>query len=172
MAEVAGIHQWDRLGLAMALAFAVGGVATFWTAISQTYVAGNTPLIGHNWGQWLEAASRIQAPQPTDWASLGVLGVSGLCTWAMLLFRTHFLWWPLHPAGYALSMNFGVEYFWSCLVIAWAVKLIVLRYGGYKTYAKTMPFVFGVLLGEQLFGAFWSVMSIILKRPIYDFSPG
>lgn len=171
MAEVAEMRT-ARLGLAMALAFAVGGVATFWTAISQTYAEGSNVMIAHNWGQWNQAASRLRIDQGTDWAGLFVLVVSGLFTWAMMFTRTRFMWWPIHPAGYALSMNFGVEYFWSCLVIAWAVKLIVLRYGGYKTYAKTMPFVFGVLLGEQLLGAFWSVMSIALKQPIYDFSPG
>jgi len=171
MAELAGMRL-NRLGLAMGLAFAVGGLTSFWTGISQTYAAGNNPMIGHNWGQWRQAATRLQVATGTDYAALAVLGTAFGFTWMMMALRMRFLWWPLHPAGYALTMNFGVEYFWSCLVIAWLVKLIVLRYGGYKTYAKTMPAVFGILLGEQLLGAFWSVLSVALKRPIYDFSPG
>jgi hypothetical protein len=86
--------------------------------------------------------------------------------------RTRFLWWPFHPAGYALSMNFGVEYFWFCLVISWAIKWIILRYAGINAYRKAIPFMFGIILGEYSVGAFWSVLSVIMQRPIYDFAPG
>ena len=33
-------------------------------------------------------------------------------------------------------------------------------------------FFFGVLLGEYCVGAFWSVLSVIIQQPIYDFAPG
>ncbi|MFA0734404.1 MAG: hypothetical protein OGMRLDGQ_000904, partial [Candidatus Fervidibacter sp.] len=36
----------------------------------------------------------------------------------------------------------------------------------------TLPFMYGLVLGEYTFGAFWSAASIIRQKPIYDFAPG
>ncbi len=171
MAEVARMDP-RGLGLSMGIAFLLGGFFSFWSAIHLTYQHGNTPLIGHNWGQWDQLASWVGNDIRPDFPGMGVIGVSLLATLGMAWMRTRFVWWPFHPAGYALSMNFGVEYFWTCLVIAWLVKLVILRYAGYKTYHKTIPFMFGVIIGEYCVGAFWSVMSVILQRPTYDFCPG
>lgn len=86
--------------------------------------------------------------------------------------RMRFIWWPLHPAGYPISMTFGVGYFWSCLVISTFLKWMALRFGGPTTYRKMIFFFFGVILGEYCVGAFWSVLSVIIREPIYDFAPG
>jgi len=83
-----------------------------------------------------------------------------------------FLWWPFHPAGYALSTNFGVEYFWSCLVIATIVKWLVLKFGGASAHRKARSFFFGIILGEYCVGAFWSAISVIFQTYTYDFAPG
>jgi len=171
MAEVAQMDP-RGLGLSMGIAFLLGGFFSFWSAIHLTYQHGNTPLIGHNWGQWNELAAWVGNDRPPDWQGMSVIGVSLLATLGMAWMRTLFLWWPFHPAGYALAMNFGVEYFWTCVLIAWLIKLVILRYGGHKVYHKTVPFMFGVVIGEYCIGAFWSVMSVILQRPTYDFCPG
>ena len=86
--------------------------------------------------------------------------------------RARFVAWPFHPAGYALGMNFGVDYFWTCVLIAWVIKVVIMRYGGHKTHQKALPFFYGVILGEFLVGAFWSALSVVLQRKLYDFSPG
>ena len=86
--------------------------------------------------------------------------------------RTYFLWWPFHPAGYAICTQFGAEYYWSAIMIAWLIKTLVLRYGGYRAYRKTLPLMFGLVLGEYCMGAFWSVLSVILRQHTYDFAPG
>ncbi len=69
-------------------------------------------------------------------------------------------------------MTFGVEYFWTCLVISTIIKWIILKYGGPARYRKGIFFFFGVILGEYCVGAFWSVLSVIIRAPIYDFAPG
>jgi hypothetical protein len=110
--------------------------------------------------------------QPPNYQAITFMGLGFLAALGMAWMRTRFLWWPFHPAGYALSTLFGVDYFWTCLVIAFAVKLLVLRYGGHRLNQKVLPLAYGVILGEYCVGAFWSVMSVILKRPMYDFCPG
>ncbi|MGC9316402.1 MAG: DUF6785 family protein, partial [Armatimonadota bacterium] len=171
MAEVSGAEP-GRLALGMALAFLLGGFFSYWAAIHLTYLHGSSPLISHNRGQWNQLASWLTYPTDPSWQRISFIALGGLFTWGMMWMRLRFLWWPLHPAGYALAMVFGVEYFWSCLLIAWVVKWAILHWGGQRTYQRFMPFVYGVIIGEYAVGAFWSAMSVVLQRPLYDFSPG
>lgn len=171
MAEVSGAEP-PRLAAAMVAAFGLGAIFTYWSALHLTYQHGSSPLITHNGGQWTQLASFIEYGEPVSWQKILFVGVGGLLTAGMTWMRMNYLWWPLHPAGYAMGMLFGTDYFWSCLLIAWLVKLAILRWGGHKVHRGAMPFVYGVIIGEYFMGAFWSAMSVVLKERLYDFSPG
>lgn len=171
MAAVSGAEP-RRLALGMAIAFLLGGLFSYWSAIHLTYIHGTTPLITHNGGQWSQLASWVAYPQDPSWQKMTFMGVGGLTTLALIWLRTQFIWWPLHPAGFALDLVFGVEYFWSCLLVAWIVKWAILRWAGHRAYQRFLPFLYGIIIGEYCVGAFWSAMSVILQRPLYDFSPG
>jgi len=162
----------QRLALAMALAFILGPLLTHWFFLHLTYMQGNNPMIGHNRGQWDMMASWLQYPQPPSIYGIVFMGVGAALVVAMTWMRTHHLWWVLHPAGYALGMNFGVEYFWTCTLIAWVLKVGITRYGGHRAHQHSIPFFYGIILGEFLVGAFWSALSVVLQRRLYDFSPG
>jgi hypothetical protein len=77
---------------------------------------------------------------------------------------------PLNPVGYALGMNFGVDYFWFGMLIAFLVKGGVQRYSGLKGYRKLHLVALGIMLGE--FGAetIWSLYSLITQIPSYSIS--
>ena len=92
-----------------------------------------------------------------------------LFTLMLMAMRMRFLWWPFHPAGYALSINFGIDYIWFCLVIISLVKWLILKYGGLKVHRQAVPFFMGLILGEFAVGSFWSALSIIIQRPTYTF---
>lgn len=171
MGQVSGAEP-NRLAIGMAIAFVLGGFFSYWAAVHLTYQYGTTPLITHNRGQWNALDSWLAYPTDPSWQRMTFIGVGALATWGMMWMRLRFLWWPLHPAGYALGLVFGVEYFWSCLLIAWAIKWAILHWGGHRAYQRFLPFVYGVIIGEYAIGAFWSAMSVILQRPLYDFSPG
>jgi hypothetical protein len=171
MGEVSGAEP-QRLAVAMAIAFAMAPLLTFYFFAHLTYMRGNNPMIGHNVGIWDQYASWMQNPLAPNVPGMIGMGFGGLLVAGMTYMRTRFMWWPLHPAGYALGMNFGVEYFWSCTLIAWILKVLITRYGGHKTHQKALPFFYGLILGEFLVGAFWSAMMVVLQRPLYDFSPG
>ena len=171
MAEQAGMDP-RRLGLAMAIAFALGSLSAYWSAIHATYIHGSGPLIWHNNGQWNQLASRLGNDIPASYQAGTFMVVGAVATFGMAWARTRFLWWPFHPAGYALSTLFGIEYFWTCLVIAFFLKLAVLRYGGHQWNRKLLPLMYGIIIGEYCIGAFWSVTSVVLQRPTYDFCPG
>jgi hypothetical protein len=163
-----------RLVLAMAVALLLGSLASWWAGVSEMYRLGQAranPFVGHI-GQFGWVAGHFA--NPLDPNIPAVLAMSGglLFTFFLMFMRMKFIWWPLHPAGYAISMTFGVEYFWSCLVISSLVKLLVLRFAGMHVNRLVTSFFFGVILGEYCVGAFWSALSVVLQTRTYDFAPG
>ncbi|HWD39772.1 MAG TPA: DUF6785 family protein [Fimbriimonas sp.] len=81
--------------------------------------------------------------------------------------RFRFPGFALHPAGYFLSMNFGVDYYWFGLLIALIVKNFVQRYYGLSGYEKLRAVALGILLGEYTAETIWMVMAIITKQSTY-----
>lgn len=173
MAERARMSN-KKLVLAMVLAIVLGTIASFWALVSELYrIGGETgPSVGHVKGQFNWVANQINYPKGTDVPAIIGMLAGLIFTFFLMAMRMRFLWWPFHPAGYALSTNFGVEYFWSCLMFATIIKWIVLKFGGANAYRKGVSFFFGIILGEYCVGAFWSAISVIFQTYTYDFAPG
>jgi hypothetical protein len=84
--------------------------------------------------------------------------------------RFRFPGFPLHPAGYWLSMNFGVDYYWFGLLIALLVKNFVQRYYGLSGYDRLRAVALGILLGEYSAETIWMVMALVTKQSTYTIS--
>ncbi|MGQ9609015.1 MAG: DUF6785 family protein [bacterium] len=169
MAENARVNS-RKLIYAMIISMAIGSLSAFWALLHLSFKwgMGNIP-IGHDSGVYTMLQGRLNNPSGTDVPSVAFMCAGMAFTFLLMLMRTRFLWWQLHPAGYALSMNFGIDYIWSCLVISSLVKWLVLKYGGLKLHRKALMFFFGIILGEYCIGGFWSLMSVILQKRTYDF---
>ncbi len=180
MAQVTGLNV-KAFPWLMVLCFGVGTLLAYWSALHQIYRiggetnpigGGSNPLIAHNWGQLNQLRAWVEAPEPVNPTGIAYIFIGAFITEVLARMRMQFLWWPFHPVGYALALNFGVDYFWSCLLIASAVKFFVFRYGGQRAYQASLPFMYGSVLGEYTVGAFWSAASVLRQKPIYDFAPG
>jgi len=55
------------------------------------------------------------------------------------------------------------------MIIAWVVKVIVMRYGGLRLYRQTLPLFYGLILGESVVGCGWTFSSLITGVPNYSF---
>lgn len=86
------------------------------------------------------------------------------------LIRFRFPGFPLHPAGYVLSMNFGVDYYWFGLLIALLVKNFVQRYYGLSGYERLRQAALGILLAEYAAETIWMVMALITHQSTYTIS--
>jgi hypothetical protein len=84
--------------------------------------------------------------------------------------RFKFPAFPLHPAGYLLSMNFGVDYYWFGLLIALFVKNFVQRYYGLRGYDKLRHVALGILLAEYAAETIWMGMALITQQSTYTIS--
>ncbi|MCC7491318.1 MAG: hypothetical protein IT204_03180 [Fimbriimonadaceae bacterium] len=177
MAERAGVSS-RGLGWVMLLGLYVGGIAVYLIGAQLSFTNNSSfnGMVMHSHGHVKQTATWIEGLAKYDVLPnvprMIALAAAMVFTAFLMFMRLNSLRWPFHPAGYALSMTFGVDYFWMCMLLAWALKSLVLKYGGYGLYRKVLPLCYGVLLGEYVVGAFWSVLSLFLHRPIYDFSPG
>jgi hypothetical protein len=57
---------------------------------------------------------------------------------------------------------------WVSVFVAWLVKLLLLRYGGLRTYATALPFFFGLIVGDSVIGSIWALVSLIFRVPTFS----
>ncbi|HSB75000.1 MAG TPA: DUF6785 family protein, partial [Terriglobales bacterium] len=147
------------------LASAVGTVAAFWAMLHVTYQVGyesakfRGPAVGAFGNDpWQKLENWLQAPQPPDRGALGAY-LFGMAMAAFLaLMRSRFVEWPFHPAGYLVSGCFGLMRLWMPMFVAWAIKALVLRYGGLRGYRAALPLFLGLVLGEFTAGFLRTVL--------------
>ena len=168
IAERARISN-SGLFLAMVLAIVIGAVAFFWSYLNAQY-----QFVGLNTrGRGIHAFNRLRSwlyyPLQLDYAAMVAMGAGFLFSLFMMMMRMRFLFWPLHPAGYAVATSYSTRGFWFSIFISWLAKSIILKSGGLKTHRKFIPFFLGIILGEFVAGSFWSLLGIALGKPMYKF---
>jgi hypothetical protein len=173
IAETAGIPL-RGMALALALAAVVGSYSAFWAQIHQYYtygIAAKMHGVAQIFGR--EPYQRLQSwlvtPFPTRWPRIGAYGTGFLFTLALMFLRVNFVWWPFHPVGYAISSSWSMNCLWLPILIAWAIKATILRYGGYKMFQGAIPIALGLVLGEFVVGSIWTLIGIILQINTYAF---
>lgn len=160
-----------RLFFAMMWATTLGTVMAFWSILHTAYhESGASPSeMGFSWETYNQLTAWLTQPEPPSHATLNAIGFGFGFTLLLAALRRRFLGFQFHPAGYALGMTFGLDYVWFPIVLAWSLKVATLRYGGLKTYRRAMPVCLGVILGEFVFGNFWSALSVITGKRMYTF---
>ena len=155
--------------LAMVLAAVIGALAFFWSYLDAQY-----QFVGLNTrGRGIHAFNRLKSwlyyPSQADYAAITAMGTGFLFSLFLMIMRMRFLFWPFHPAGYAVAASYSVRGFWFSIFISWLAKSIILKSGGLKTHRKAIPFFLGIILGEFTAGSFWSLLGIALGKPMYKF---
>lgn len=177
MAERANM-SYTRLYWAIMLAVIVGTIAAFWSQLHICYQVGaaskvappTVPLIfgGEPYNRldsWLKGISPPSAN--IAWAISAGFGL----TMALNMLRMRLFWFPFHPVGYAISSSWSMHQLWMCMFIAWAIKLVLLRYGGLRLYRNAVPLFLGIVLGECVMGSLWTIIGIALNVQTYAFWP-
>jgi hypothetical protein len=176
LAERAGIRN-RRFLLAMLLALGVGILSQFLMLLSISYKEGASN--GMSWvpmfyGQepWNRLQSWLINPVAPRYPAVIFAAIGLLFAAFLFLMRMKFFWWPFHPAAYAaVSGSWAVSYIWFSLWLAWAVKLVFLKYGGLNAHRKAMPFFLGLILGQFVVGSIWTILGVLLKIPAYGIWP-
>lgn len=175
MAESARASQ-SRFFWGVILAVAVGAVATFWAYLHIGYERGFNVGVSQggvyasgqmtNLERWF--ARPHESLHPGVGPNLGILAGFAFCVflWYMHL---HIVGWPLHPIGFAITSSWAINIVWFPLLIAWAIKVSVLRFAGLQLYRRLLPFFLGLIVGEMVPGCVWSIIGIVFNIPYYSF---
>ena len=165
-----------RIILAVLLATILGGVSCFCAFLHAGYQLGTEArLYRTTWFAregYAILASRLAHPANVSITDLSFMGIGFVFTVIVLLIRTRFLWWPLHPVGYAVTGWWIIGRLWFPLLISSIIKWATLKFGGARAYRRLVPFFQGLILGDFVIGSFWSILGIVIKKPTYVFWGG
>jgi hypothetical protein len=172
MAEDVGAHRWPHLALAVG---AAAGVLTgIWSLLHLYFHYGIMSAEVRGWPArdapqaaykfihaWLNEP--MEVPGGKQIAFLAGGAVAAVLVWL----RQAFVGWPLHPIGYAVAGNWGMQEVWCPFFVAWLLKVATLRGGGIRLYRALLPFFLGLLLGDLLFPMGWSVIGLLTGQQMY-----
>jgi hypothetical protein len=149
----------------------------FWMVVKLGYEHGGLQL-GSSWARGhlaLRPANFIDSITKdtsgsllTNWASLGA--GAGL-TWGMMLARSRFAGFPLHPIGYLMCLTFAAQMFWFSIFVGWLCKSLITRFGGPEAYRKLMPTFLGLALGDVTMILFWLTVDLWQGRTAHHLMP-
>lgn len=174
MAHLRGFSVRSMFGAVM-VATVIGCLGTFWAYEHLAYRLGAEAHFQAGDGMGREAFDRMGAwlsgaknATPNSKFSLAI-GFGALCTLVLAILRVRLLGFPLHPIGYAISSSWAIHLIWFPLLLAWAVKGPILRYGGLSGYRKAVPFFLGLVLGDCIMGSIWGLIGLALGIRTYNF---
>jgi uncharacterized protein DUF6784 len=156
----------------MVASSAIGAFLSSWLILHSTYRYGTVQAGGFGWWAIVPIKNLIINPTPPDRPGIIAMGYALVLT---LFFSSmnRFLWWPIHPLAYPLSLvDWGIRRMWFPIMVSWVIKRTVLKYGGAKLYRRAIPVFSGLLLGEFVVGGFLTILNITFDIPIYMFGLG
>ena len=129
------------------LALAVSLGAAIWTIMTLGHQYGAINLWIWGGGEYSYAEKLIRTPmEPYAWSWINTAIGAAIMTLLMVA-RWLYVWWPLHPLGYAIGPIWIIDALWFNMFLAWLIKIVVLKYGGVGLYRRTRPFFMGMILG-------------------------
>ncbi|BCM88347.1 hypothetical protein IAD21_00178 [Abditibacteriota bacterium] len=100
------------------------------------------------------------------------LGVGALLTYGMMVARTRFAFFPLHPIGYIMGLTYPSQTFWFSIFCGWLFKGLITRFGGNDTYRRITPAFLGLVLGDVAMILFWIAVDGWNGRAFHQLLPG
>jgi hypothetical protein len=157
-----GRMQINRLVGLLIFASIVGIICAHWANLYVTFTNGATSkCVGFK--QWVGSESYdrlngwLQSPTHPDRTQIGYMIGGALMVLGLRSMRSAFIWWPFHPAGYALAVSYAMDYFWFAFFISWLIKSLIIRFGGMKAHNSAIPLFLGLILGDYVFGSLWAI---------------
>ena len=76
----------------------------------------------------------------------------------LMLARQRLSWWPLHPVGFPVAATNLMNAVVTSVFLAWAAKVLVLRFGGASGYRRSRSLFLGMIAGQMLSMGLWLVV--------------
>ena len=117
-------------------------------------------------------ASRLLNLPGTDWVAIQEIGIGSGVILILSVMQRLYLFWPLHPLGYAIcGGSYIMHFLWFSVFIGWFCKMMVIKSSGVTLYRRLSFFFLGLLLGQFVVGSTWTLLGIITQAEVYGFFP-
>jgi len=153
-----------ELTWAILLATLVAIPVSYWALLSAGYIHGGVAInqyrfvsLARQTGLYMERITSSPLKH-TDWLSLGLIGYGAAKLLALSFLRINYLWWPLHPVGYAMSYISYLTREWLSVLVGWLCQTVIMRYGGHQAFRRYRPFFLGLILGAMLVAGLWLII--------------
>ena len=154
----------SQLTWSLVIATLVAIPVSYWALLAAGYIHGGVAINTYRFvslarqpGLYLERVASVPLKH-TDWLSLGLVGYGAAKLVALSLLRINYLWWPLHPVGYAMSYIVYLAREWLSVLIGWLCQTVLMRYGGHQAFRRYRPFFLGLILGAMLVAGVWLII--------------
>ncbi len=154
----------------MMLAGFAGALAAFWAMLHLNYIYGATAKAGSFGPEGYDRLTGwLNSPTAPQYPKALAVGVGLAIAFFLEAMRLRFPAWPFHPLGFAVTASWEINLVWMPLFLAWLFKLLILRYGGLSGFRKSLPFFFGLILGQFFVGSIVNIIGIAMELPTYQF---
>lgn len=79
--------------------------------------------------------------------------------------------WPLLPVGFLMVGTTYIGSTWFSIFLGWLAKVLLMKIGGPKLLEAARPAFIGLIFGECLAAAAWTVLSLVLAVNGFDYFP-
>lgn len=176
MAQVKQTRQ-KTMTILLLIAIVAGIAIGFWACLAVWYHFGAGSAKVDPWRTDMGAApfhritDYIVNPNKADTPGSMAMLFGMLFTFLLSAMRSQFFWWPLHPAGYVLANTGTMYWLWCPFMIAWFLKVTIIRYGGIKGYRTALPFFLGLVLGDYTISSLWALAGSVFGVHMYRCFP-
>jgi hypothetical protein len=150
---------------------------TYWCTLRVFYRYGGVncdPWFGTWSGNtgWYALSAWLTDPRPANVPLLLSTAVGAFTVWAVSVLRQRYLWFSLHPVGFVMMQTYPMHMMWLSILIAWVLKVTILRYGGPKGLRTTLPMFLGIAFGDIFMMGFWLIVAGITGKHRLFLLPG
>jgi len=162
-------HKRHLLLWGFLIAIVVSFASSFWLTLTRAYIQGGVTM--NDWFfksgpnlYYKYVADKIANPTGPAWYGMGLAAAGGLIYALLTTMRFRYPSWPFHPLGFAIGSVWIMDPIWFTCLVAWALKSLILRYGGNKQYTFLRPAFLGLICGQFTINALWLIVDQITGK--------
>ena len=153
---------------AILMAVFMGLIGGAWAVLEMTYRGGGinaSPSFFFHYPKiiYMTTVSTLE-PAGVYWKGMGFVGIGAVAMMIFTWMKGRFLWWPLHPIGFPIMGTRVTNAIWFSVMIAWLIKVLVLKYGGTPLFRRSRHFFLGMVLGSVGVTGTWLVIDFFPDR--------
>jgi len=105
--------------------------------------------------------SLVAQERHMTWINYTQMAWGALATFFLLAMRQRFVWWPFHPLGYVamLGQQWPGDRYGFSMFLGWALKWLVVRFGGVQGYRLFRPAAIGLVMGNAFVLFFFLIIN-------------